>query len=105
MDGENRNQRYSKADYLMRKGIRLKFERGLGLMHNKFCVVDEKVILTGSFNWTVYADLRNDENLAIIKSRQLAKVYKDKFEKLWKGVGCDEAAYSDETRLKKILLH
>ncbi len=105
MDGENRWQKFSKADYLIKQGIAVRFESGKGLMHNKFCIVDERIVLTGSFNWTVYADLRNDENLTIIKSSEVAKVYKDKFEQLWQGRGFDEAVYSDENRLEKILLH
>lgn len=104
MDGEAHEQRYSKSDYLIRNGIEVRFENGKGLMHNKFCIIDDNIVFTGSFNWTVYADLRNDENLAIIKSEEAAKIYKDKFEELWNGQNLDEAIYTDQSRLKKILL-
>jgi hypothetical protein len=36
------------------------------LMHNKFCVIDRKIILNGSYNWTVSAKY-NNENLHVIK--------------------------------------
>lgn len=36
------------------------------LMHNKFCVIDQQTVITGSYNWTVRAQ-RNDENITIIK--------------------------------------
>ena len=31
-------------------------------MHNKFCVIDSKVLINGSYNWTYYAENRNREN-------------------------------------------
>ena len=31
-------------------------------MHHKFCVIDKKVVVTGSYNWTYYAETRNIEN-------------------------------------------
>lgn len=41
--------------------------RYLALMHNKFCIIDDSIILTGSFNWSRNA--RNHfENIVIIKN-------------------------------------
>ncbi|WP_128543212.1 phospholipase D-like domain-containing protein [Larkinella soli] len=34
-----------------------------GLMHNKFCVIDNQVVVTGSYNWTNNAEFRNDDDL------------------------------------------
>lgn len=36
-------------------------------MHNKFCVVDQKILINGSYNWTYYAEDRNSENILIIR--------------------------------------
>ena len=36
-------------------------------MHNKFCVIDNKVLINGSYNWTYYAEDRNRENILILK--------------------------------------
>ena len=36
------------------------------LMHHKFCIVDNKVLMTGSYNWTRKAR-QNDENLLVIE--------------------------------------
>lgn len=35
----------------------------IGFMHHKFCVIDSKVAITGSYNWTYYAETRNVENM------------------------------------------
>lgn len=39
-------------------------------MHNKFCVIDNKVLINGSYNWTYYAEDRNRENILLIKDEQ-----------------------------------
>src|SRR5688572_22572829 len=30
-------------------------------MHNKCCIIDKKVLINGSYNWTYYAESRNEE--------------------------------------------
>lgn len=50
-------------------------------MHNKFCVVDNKVI-TGSYNWTYHANL-NSENIVIINDPDITYNYCQQFEKLF----------------------
>lgn len=39
-------------------------------MHNKFCVIDNKILINGSYNWTYYAEDRNRENILLIKDEQ-----------------------------------
>lgn len=35
------------------------------LMHNKFCVIDERIVVTGSYNWTYKAATKNLENITV----------------------------------------
>ena len=49
-------------------------------MHNKFCVFDDNIILTGSFNPTASADTKQNNNLVIIESKTLARNYNDEFQ-------------------------
>lgn len=56
-------------------------------MHDKFAVIDEAVVLTGSFNWTSQAVKYNQENILFIQNDELAKKYMDEFNKLWMGYG------------------
>lgn len=56
------------------------------LMHNKFCIIDGKIIITGSFNPTVRGDIKNNNNIVIIKSRYLSENYIDEFEELYSGI-------------------
>lgn len=47
-------------------------------MHNKYCVIDLKTIINGSYNWTLAANY-NQENIQITKSRRLAEEFASKF--------------------------
>ena len=45
------------------------------IAHNKVMIIDEKTVLTGSFNFTSSAEERNAENLLVIQDKELAAVY------------------------------
>ncbi|MBT6519502.1 hypothetical protein HOK51_06645 [Candidatus Woesearchaeota archaeon] len=53
--------------------------------HNKFCVIDNNKIWTGSFNPTENGNYKNNNNLLIIESETLAKNYEDEFREIWNG--------------------
>jgi len=55
------------------------------LMHNKFCVIDNKAVWTGSFNPTENDDKLNDNNVIVLYSRIIAENYEDEFNELWNG--------------------
>jgi phosphatidylserine/phosphatidylglycerophosphate/cardiolipin synthase-like enzyme len=52
-------------------------------MHDKVMIVDEKVVLTGSYNWSAHAENENNENLVVIISENLASIYENEFQKIW----------------------
>lgn len=52
------------------------------LMHNKFCVLDDETVMTGSMNPTINDNYLNNNNLIILKSRTLAQNYLDEFSEL-----------------------
>ena len=54
------------------------------LMHNKFCVIDEKVTINGSFNWTRKAN-NNLENITIIRDEIISRQFLEQFNELIKG--------------------
>jgi replicative DNA helicase len=56
-----------------------------GLMHHKFCIVDDCTIITGSYNWTNKAALSNFENVLILKdANDIVQDYNNEFIKLKK---------------------
>ncbi|WP_461791507.1 phospholipase D-like domain-containing protein [Pedobacter sp.] len=48
------------------------------ITHHKFCVIDIERVINGSYNWTVKAQY-NDENITILKDRDIAKEFSAKF--------------------------
>ena len=56
-----------------------------GLMHNKFCIIDNKRVSTGSMNPTILGTTKNNNNLLIIESSSLATNYEDEFKEMWNG--------------------
>jgi phosphatidylserine/phosphatidylglycerophosphate/cardiolipin synthase-like enzyme len=52
-------------------------------LHDKVIIVDESIVITGSFNFSNSAQDSNDENLLIIYSPQLAAQYLAEFQKLY----------------------
>jgi hypothetical protein len=55
------------------------------LMHHKFCVLDGKVVTTGSMNPTERDNYFNNNNLVIIRSEALSKNYLDEWEEVFQG--------------------
>ena len=53
--------------------------------HNKFCVVDGRIVTTGSMNPTDNGADKNNNNLLVIHSRYLSMNYEDEFKELWDG--------------------
>lgn len=59
-------------------------KRGLrgGLMHNKFCVIDNQIVITGSYNWSDNAEFKNDENITIEYDPKQATEYSVEYRRL-----------------------
>lgn len=52
------------------------------LLHHKFCIIDENVVVNGSYNWTRFS-LKNYENITIIHNDEDAiKAFTEEFENL-----------------------
>jgi phosphatidylserine/phosphatidylglycerophosphate/cardiolipin synthase-like enzyme len=53
-----------------------------GTMHNKFCVIDNMELLSGSFNWTGKAAEANDEEVSVDKNKENVQQALQEFKKL-----------------------
>jgi phosphatidylserine/phosphatidylglycerophosphate/cardiolipin synthase-like enzyme len=54
-------------------------------LHHKFAVIDNRTVITGSFNWSPSAAHQNDETLLLIDSPQLAAHFTREMDRLWRG--------------------
>ena len=54
-------------------------------LHHKFAVIDNRTVITGSFNWSPSAAFQNDETLLVIHSPLLAARFTAEMNRLWQG--------------------
>jgi hypothetical protein len=73
--------KYSAADFTFNMGIPTFIDAEHQIAHNKIMVLDKETVITGSFNFTKAAEEKNAENILILKSKELAKVYIDNWNK------------------------
>ncbi len=69
---------------LKRAGISIKIDHSHYHMHNKFGIIDNRIAITGSFNWTYTATKHNQENLLATSNFDIVDQYQNEFERLWK---------------------
>ncbi len=75
LDDSQRTEKYSEADFLRNNGIATLIDARHGIAHNKVMVIDDYVVITGSFNFTKAAEEHNAENLLVINDPVLARQY------------------------------
>ena len=54
-----------------------------GQMHHKVMIIDESIVVFGSYNFTNSAETRNDENLTVIYNEAIAAHFMDEFERVY----------------------
>ncbi len=75
LDKSQKSQNYSSATFLANSRIPTFIDSVHAIAHNKIMIIDGKTVITGSFNFTKAAETKNAENLLIIQSPELAKLY------------------------------
>lgn len=56
---------------------------GGGKLHHKFAILDRRIVLAGSYNWTLESEEENYDHLLVLQEPQLAAAYLEEFERLW----------------------
>jgi len=88
LDKSQRTEKYSSADFLANAGISTKISARGGSSfggdaahvrrrrtHNKVMIIDNEIVITGSFNFTKAAEESNAENLLAVHDKELASRY------------------------------
>jgi phosphatidylserine/phosphatidylglycerophosphate/cardiolipin synthase-like enzyme len=80
LDKSNELERYSDLHVFIEQKLDVLVDHEHAIAHNKIIIVDKKVVMTGSYNFTNQAEHENAENLMIIKGNpDLLQWYRENF--------------------------
>ncbi len=108
LDKSQRREKYTAADFVSHAGIPTYIDDRHAIAHNKIIIIDKRVLITGSFNFTKAAEEKNAENLLVITgNRELVEKYLQNFtehkehSELYKGKTRDISYLRPERHRKK----
>jgi phosphatidylserine/phosphatidylglycerophosphate/cardiolipin synthase-like enzyme len=78
--GSNEGTEY---DLFRQAGLDVRLDGIEGMMHHKVIIIDEKIVITGSYNFSASAENNNDENVVIIFSPEAAEQYMAEFQRVF----------------------
>jgi len=83
LDRSQVKAKYSRSRYFIQNGIEVRISSNNYIVHNKFAIIDGKIVITVSYKWTFSANNRNDENLIVIDDPELIEIFQNQFVNLW----------------------
>lgn len=69
-------------DKFISKGGNLFLSEDENLMHHKFAIIDNEILINGSYNWTYFAEYKNHENVIIIYDKKTVNSFTSEFKRL-----------------------
>jgi phosphatidylserine/phosphatidylglycerophosphate/cardiolipin synthase-like enzyme len=70
-------------DRFSQAGLDVLLDGNKGLMHHKVMIVDESIVIFGSYNFTASAETKNDETLIVIYNEEIAAQFMDEFQRVY----------------------
>lgn len=86
LDATNTHVGASKLKLFRQHHIQAKTENLAGKLHSKSIIIDDTYTIIGSMNFSKGGESENDENLVIIKDKNIAIFYKTFFQYLWRRI-------------------
>ena len=84
LDWDIARKAYSIDEWLAGEGIEVRFidVKG-GCLHHKFMIIDGKILMTGSYNFTNESEFRNHEAAIFTNNKALIQSFAAEFERIW----------------------
>jgi phosphatidylserine/phosphatidylglycerophosphate/cardiolipin synthase-like enzyme len=80
LDKSNELERYSDLNIFLEHGLHPHIDHAHAIAHNKIMIIDQRVVVTGSYNFTNQAEGENAENLLIFRGHpELVKEFRQNF--------------------------
>lgn len=70
-------------DPFRQAGLDVYRDGNAGQMHHKVIVIDERIVILGSYNFTNSAEVRNDETLLVIYNEEIAAQFIEEFKRVY----------------------
>lgn len=70
-------------DLFVQSELDVRRDGNSGLMHHKVIIIDRSIVIAGSYNFTASAEDRNDENIVIFFSPEIAELYLAEFQRVF----------------------
>ena len=77
------SSKFSQFNKMNDLDINVKKDKNKYKLHHKVFIIDNQTVATGSFNPTLSADTKNDENLIIFHDQKIANEFVGEFNSLW----------------------
>jgi phosphatidylserine/phosphatidylglycerophosphate/cardiolipin synthase-like enzyme len=85
IEADEEEEDHGQFAMLEKAGIEVTDDDRSALMHNKFWIFDDQTVWTGSTNITANGNFRNNNNVLVIDSPELAAIYEREFDEMWAG--------------------
>ena len=83
-DGQVKTSQVTEYAPFKQAGMDVRLDGNLdGLMHHKVIIIDQMIVITGSYNFTASAETTNDENVVIIFSPEVAARFMEEFQRVY----------------------
>jgi phosphatidylserine/phosphatidylglycerophosphate/cardiolipin synthase-like enzyme len=80
LDHSNETEAYSDLHFFLEQGLIPLIDAHHAIAHNKVMIIDNRTLITGSFNFTHNAEADNAENLLVLKGHpELLRAYRQNF--------------------------
>jgi phosphatidylserine/phosphatidylglycerophosphate/cardiolipin synthase-like enzyme len=82
-EGQVKSNVGTEYDLFKQAGMKVFVDSNEGLMHHKTIIIDDQIVITGSYNFTNSAETRNDENLIVLYNPTIANFYMQEFNRIY----------------------
>jgi phosphatidylserine/phosphatidylglycerophosphate/cardiolipin synthase-like enzyme len=82
-EGQYYSNTGTEFDRLVDAGLDVRLDGNDRNMHHKIIIIDEAIVITGSYNFSRSAEVRNDENVVIVQNTAFAAEYLREFDRVF----------------------
>ncbi|KAK0170092.1 hypothetical protein PV328_010697 [Microctonus aethiopoides] len=82
---------FYQLELLKRNGVRVRMQRSnVSLMHHKFALIDNEIMIYGSTNWTMQAFYGNFDGILVTNQHEFVKPFINEFNRMWEELNFEE---------------